>query len=76
MLVERTFFVEDRGGEDFSKVCDLLDALGWDHYPTNVTGEEIDAGDDSDAARDETVEVPSDKLEVYDFLDEMGVWDC
>lgn len=53
----------------------LLDALGWEHYPTNVTGEDIDAGNDSEEALQETIEVPSGELEVWDLLDELGVFD-
>lgn len=43
--------------------------------PANVTGEEIDAGNDSDEARVEAIEVPVSQLDVWDFLDEMGVFD-
>lgn len=57
------------------RVCDLLDALGWDHYPTNMTGEEIDAGNDSDESKDEIIGVPVNRLEVYELLDQCGVFD-
>lgn len=73
--VDRVFDAGDRD-EAFSRVCDLLEALHWDHYPTNVTGEELDAGNDSDEARQETIEVPENQLDVYDFLDEMGIFNC
>lgn len=73
--IEKIFDAGDRD-DRFSIVCDLLDALHWEHYPTNVTGEELDAGNDSDEAREETIEVPENQLDVYDFLDEMGIFDC
>lgn len=72
---EMQFQIEDRDGEGWARVRHLLDALGWEYYPTNVTGEEIDAGNDSDESKDETVEVPIDLIDVYEMLDECGVLD-
>lgn len=72
---EYTITVEDRGAGSWLLITRLLDRLGWTYYPTNVTGEEIDAGDDSDAARDETIEVPAEDVELFELLDESGVFD-
>lgn len=74
-IKEMQIQVEDREGYEWGRVCSLLDALGWNHYPTYVTGEEIDAGVDNDESKDETIEVPVNMLEVYELLDQCGVFD-
>lgn len=69
-------FVEpSRDSEDFLRFEELMEKLGWDTYPTHVTGEELDAGCDSDEARSQTIECPSTDVDILNFLDERGVFD-
>lgn len=65
----------DREYDSWLRLCELLDRLGWTHYPENVTGEDIDAGDDSDVASEETIEVPFKDIPLFEFLDTQGVFD-
>lgn len=53
----------------------LVERLGWTHYPTNVTGEDIDNGDDSDTARSETIEYPGKDYDLFYLLYISGVFD-
>ncbi len=73
--VERIIQIEERDGHEWSMLSRLFDLLHWTHYPTNVTGEEIDEGNDSDEAKAETVEVPADQVDIFDWLDENCTFD-
>lgn len=64
-----------RSSNAFLRFEELCTRLGWNTYPTNVTGKEIDAGNDSDEAAAQTVEVPDADIPLYEFLDEFGVFD-
>lgn len=68
-MVTLEIYVEpSRDSEEFRQFEELMDRLGWVHYPTNVTGEELDAGNDSDEARAETIEAPDSDADLLDFL--------
>lgn len=71
---KETIYV-DREYDSWVWLSMLLDRLGWTHYPENTTGEEIDEGDDSDAAREETIEVPLEDVPLFEFLGDQGVFD-
>ena len=74
--MELEIYVEpSRDSEDYRQFEELMDRLGWSHYPTNVTGEEIDDGNDSDEARAETIECPASDAPLLNCLDECGVFD-
>lgn len=74
--MELEIFVEpSRDSEEFSNFEELMNRLGWDHYPTHVTGEELDAGCDSDEARSETIEYPKKDADLIDWLNNCGVFD-
>lgn len=64
-----------RDSEEYEQFCELMRRLGWDHYPTNVTGEEIDDGNDSDEARAETIEAPASDSDLLNWLNDCGVFD-
>lgn len=72
---ETTIQIKDRNANAWLIVAALLDKLGWSYYPTSTTGEEIDAGDDSDASESETIIVPATDTEIFDLLDSCGVFD-
>lgn len=74
-VIETTIEVKDRSANSWLIVAALLDKLGWSYYPTHTTGEDIDAGDDSDAAQSETIAVPVTDTEIFDLLDSCGVFD-
>ena len=69
------FIISDRGMDDWLTLSRLLDKLGWAHYPEYVTGEEIDEGDDSEDARTEGVDVPTEDTDLFDMLESRGVFD-
>ncbi len=75
-IVTKEIYVEPtRDCEEFLRFERLMEKLGWNTYPTYVDGEEIDAGNDSDEARAQTIEVPHEDEELFEFLDECGVFD-
>lgn len=74
-IIHEHFLIDDRNSDDWTTLSIIFDRLGWTHYPENVTGEEIDDGDDSEAARVETVEVPFNDLEIWNYLEDRSVFD-
>lgn len=64
-------YIDDRDSGTGLAILSILDRMGWTHYPENVTGEEIDAGDDSDAAKVETVEIPSVDMDIWELLEDI-----
>lgn len=74
-FIHETFIISDRDLDDWARLSTILDRLGWTHYPENVTGEEIDEGDDSENARVEGVDVPFKDYDLWEYLDDRGVFD-
>lgn len=75
-IINEEIYVEaTRDGNDYLTFCSLMERLGWTHYPTHVTAEEIDAGNDSEEAESETIEVPADDHDIFDLLDRAGLFD-
>lgn len=64
-----------RDSEEYGLFCELMRRLGWSHYPTNVTGEDIDNGNDSDEARAETIECPPEDAPLLGWLNDCGTFD-
>lgn len=73
-LIQHEKIYVDRGYDDWIYLSELLDRLGWIHYPENVTGEEIDEGDDSDAACEEHIEVPYPDIPLFELLERQGTF--
>lgn len=59
----------------FLKISALLDALGWTHYHTHYTGSQIDDEAYGDDVHDYTVILPEGQVDIFNLLDESGVFD-
>ncbi len=75
VTMEEIYVEPERESNDFLRFAELMERLGWNTYPTHVTGEEINAGNNSDEATAQTIEVPVEDESLFEFLNECGVFD-
>lgn len=73
--IEKQVHVPEPDDPRFFQMVHLLEALGWDGYHTNYTGDEIDAEQYGDDVHDYTILVPENQLDIFELLDECDVFD-
>lgn len=74
-MYEMIVQVPEPDSNKFLTISRLFEALGWTHYHTHYTADQIDAGEYGDDVHDYTVILPENQMDILDLLDDSGVFD-